>query len=295
LCPGNTRANGEINPKYESTFVFQNDFSALLPAEVFADDSTFNLLQSQAVKGICRVLCFSPRHDLSLACMEHKDIEKVIDMWVDQVKELGKEYRWVQIFENKGQMMGSSNPHPHGQVWAQNVLPSIASSEDTNQKDYFLQTNTPMLVDYAQLEIDKKERVVLENEDWLVVVPFWATWPFETLLLPKRHVQRLPDLFGRERLNLAGILKKLLVRYDNLFEISFPYSMGWHGAPTSDGNYQHWQLHAHFYPPLLRSATIRKFMVGYEMMADAQRDLTPEIAAHRLSELSNIHYKCVTN
>jgi len=237
------------------------------------------------------VMCFSPRHDLTLPEMSPEDIRRVVDMWGDQVTELGQTYRWVQVFENKGSAMGASNPHPHGQVWAHQHLPNEVAKEDRNQRTYYEQHGSPLLVDYVQLEAEQGTRIVVENADWLAVVPFWAMWPFEALLLPRRHVLHLPDLTGAERDSLADILKRLLTRFDNLFETSFPYSMGWHGAPRDDADYTHWQLHAHFYPPLLRSATVRKFMVGYEMMAEAQRDLTAEQAAERLRALADVHYK----
>jgi UDPglucose--hexose-1-phosphate uridylyltransferase len=204
---------------------------------------------------------------------------------------LGRRYRWVQIFENKGAIMGCSNPHPHGQVWGENVIPNEPASEDQRQRAYLAEHGLPLLLDYADLETRQQERIVVENEHWLAVTPYWAMWPFETLLLPRRHVLRLPELDEPEREALAHILKRLLTCYDNLFEVSFPYSMGWHGAPTTGGEWAHWQLHAHFYPPLLRSATIKKFMVGYEMLGEPQRDLTPEQAAERLRELSEVHYK----
>ena len=237
------------------------------------------------------MICFSPRHDRPLAALSTAGIRAVVDVWCEQVDDLGKQYRWVQLFENKGELMGSSNPHPHGQLWAGTALPNEPAKEDGQQRTYFHEHRCPLLLDYARLEIEQRERIVVENEHWIAVVPYWALWPFETLLLPQRHVWRLPDLTNEERDALAQILKRLLTRYDNLFEIPFPYSMGWHGAPTGPGDYLHWQLHAHFYPPLLRSAVVRKFIVGYELLAEAQRDLTAEQAADRLRALSEIHYK----
>ena len=219
------------------------------------------------------------------------DIRTVIDVWAAQVQELGDQYRWVQVFENKGAIMGCSNPHPHGQIWAGNSLPDEPAKEDQRQAAYYSQHGSVLLLDYAKAEIERGQRVVLENEHWLVIVPFWATWPFETILLPRRHALRLTDLDSDQRVSLSEIMKSLLVRYDNLFEVSFPYSMGWHGAPTGAASYNHWQLHAHYYPPLLRSATVKKFMVGYEMLAEPQRDLTPEQAAQRLKNVSEIHYR----
>jgi UDPglucose--hexose-1-phosphate uridylyltransferase len=291
LCPGNNRAGDAQNPEYESTFVFTNDFSALLPDTPRAGPDDQPLLQTQSVQGTCRVICFSPRHDLTLPEMALEDIRTVVDVWAEQVTELGQKYRWVQVFENKGAVMGCSNPHPHGQIWAGTALPNEPAKEERQQKAYYAGHGSPLLVDYARLEAEVRDRIVVENEHWLAVVPYWAVWPFETLLLPRRHVLHLPDLSDLERSALAALLKRLLTRYDNLFEVSFPYSMGWHGAPTDDGDYPHWQLHAHFYPPLLRSATVKKFMVGYEMLAEAQRDLTAEQAAERLRALSDIHYK----
>lgn len=295
LCPGNERAGGEHNPQYTGTFVFTNDFAALLPDAPEATVALHPLLTAQSEQGTSRVVCFSPRHNLTLPEMSPEEIRRVVDVWAEQVTDLGQQYRWVQLFENKGQMMGASNPHPHGQVWAQKHLPNEPSKEERQQRAYYEEHGTPLLVDYVQVEAETGERVVVENEHWLAVVPYWATWPFETLLLPRRHVLRLPDLSDAERDALADILKRLLTRYDNLFEVSFPYSMGWHGAPNDEGDYSHWQLHAHFYPPLLRSATVRKFLVGYEMLGEAQRDLTAEQAAERLRALSETHYKQMQN
>ena len=221
-------------------------------------------------------MCFSPRHDLTLPEMEEGAIRKVVEMWVEQTSDLGRRYRWVQLFENKGEIMGCSNPHPHGQVWGIDTLPNEPRKEDEQQRLYLAREGRPLLVDYARLEAERGERVVVQNDDWLAVVPFWAIWPYEVMLLPRRHVLRVPDLSDGERASLAAILRRLLIRYDNLFNTSFPYSMGWHGAPFGSDPADHWQLHAHFLPPLLRSATIKKFMVGYEMLAEAQRDLTAE-------------------
>lgn len=293
LCPGNTRANGEVNPQYENTFVFTNDFAALLPdvPQVNTTESRHHLFHAESVRGTSRVLCFSPRHDLTLAEMEVTDIRRVVDMWAEQTADLGKTYKWVQVFENRGDMMGASNPHPHGQIWASDYLPNEAVKENRQQLDYYDRYPNPLLYDYAIQELEIGERVVVYNDDWVAIVPYWAVWPYETLLLPREHFPRMADLSDTARDGLADCLKRLLVKYDNLFEISFPYSMGWHGAPYKTGHHFHWQLHAHFYPPLLRSATVRKFMVGFEMLAEAQRDITPEQAAARLRELPEIHYK----
>jgi len=297
LCPGNARASGAVNPPYTETWVFDNDFAALLPDTPSTIQNADPLFTCQSVKGVCRVLCFSPRHDLTLAEMDVSSIRRVVDLWAAQVAELGQIYRWVQVFENKGEMMGCSNPHPHGQLWAGDFLPNEVAQEERQQRAYFERFERPLLLDYVQAEAGQGERVVVENAHWLAVVPYWALWPFETLLLPRRPVLRLPDLTPPERDALADALKRLLVKYDNLFATSFPYSMGWHGAPcgastldSADGG-AHWQLHAHFYPPLLRSATVKKFMVGYEMLAEPQRDLTAEQAAERLRSMSEVHYK----
>lgn len=291
LCPGNIRANGDRNPKYQSHFVFTNDFAALQPDTPNLKSIPDSLMRVESLQGTSRVICFSARHDLSLAEMSIKEIQGIVDVWADQITELGERYRWVQIFENKGAIMGCSNPHPHGQVWAETALPNVPFKEDDSQSAYFKKNGSVMLSDYSNLETQDKQRIVVENEDWIVFVPFWAVWPFETLLLPRRHVLRLPDLIDAERKNLAKILKCLLIKYDNLFNISFPYTMGWHGAPTDSGEYSHWQLHAHFYPPLLRSSSIQKFIVGYELLSEVQRDISPEEAARRLRELADIHYK----
>lgn len=281
LCPGNSRAGGHANPEYENTFVFTNDFAALLPQVVEAP-AAHPLLHTEPVTGACRVICFSPRHDLTLAGMDETSIRRVIDLWAAQTAELGQSYRWVQVFENKGAAMGSSNPHPHGQIWALDALPNEPAKEERQQRLYQEQNGRPLLLDYAAVEEEAGERIVVQNDDWLAVIPFWAIWPFEVLLLPRRHVLRLPGLTGGERDRLAAALKQLLSGFDRLFETSFPYSMGWHGAPFVEGDLTHWQLHAHFYPPLLRSATVKKFMVGFEMLGEAQRDLTAEQAAERL-------------
>ena len=290
LCPGNTRAGGAVNPPYEHTFVFTNDFSALLPDTPPVEATLHPLLRAESESGTCRVICFSPRHDLTLPQMAVPDIRRVVDVWASQVSELGQRYRWVQVFENKGAIMGCSNPHPHGQAWAGSALPNEPRKEDEHQRVYYDEHSRPLLLDYADLEIQRGERVILADEHWLAVVPYWAVWPFEVLLVPRRHVLRLPDLDDAERDDLARTLKRLLTKYDNLFATSFPYSMGWHGAPTDEGDYPYWHLHAHFYPPLLRSATVKKFMVGYEMLAEAQRDITPELGAARLREMSETHY-----
>lgn len=281
LCAGNRRANGAVNPAYRDTFVFENDFPALLD-EGGARPGSPGLLERAAVHGTCRVICFSPRHDLTLARMTPGEIERVITTWQEQTAELGQRYRWVQVFENKGAVMGCSNPHPHGQIWATDGLPTLPALEDEHQRRYATTHSRPLLLDYVDEELCQKERVVSQNDDWLVVVPYWATWPFETLLLPRFSVRRLPEFGAAQRASLAAILHELLRRYDALFQIDFPYSMGWHGAPFDGTAGGHWQLHAHFYPPLLRSASVKKFMVGFELLGESQRDITPEAAAERL-------------
>lgn len=290
LCPGNERANGVSNPLYTGVYVFDNDFSALLPESAPVAPGAQFFSQQEAVQGACRVLCFSPRHDLTLALMSVEEIGQVVDLWVGQVQELGGRFRWIQIFENRGEIMGCSNPHPHGQLWAGSALPNEPSKEDRRQLLYRDGHGSILLLDYLEFERAERVRVVVENDHWTALVPFWAFWPFETMLLPRRHCQRLTDLGPAERLALAEILKRLLTRYDNNFNISFPYTMGWHAAPGGPGDFSHWQLHAHFYPPLLRSATVKKFMVGYEMLAEPQRDITPEAAAERLRSLPDVHY-----
>lgn len=291
LCPGNKRAQADVNPPYTGTFVFDNDFSALLPDTPDADgaapakaaDPFFEL---QPVRGTCRVVCFSPRHDLTLAEMERADIARVVDTWASETAALGGHYRWVQVFENKGAVMGCSNPHPHGQIWASSVLPTEAAAEDVHQAAYLARHGAPMLLDYERREREAGARLVCESAHFTAVVPFWALWPFETLILPRQQVARMPDLTPEQRDDLAGLLGTLLGAYDRLFDVSFPYSMGWHGAPFGDdAQTAHWQLHAHIYPPLLRSATVKKFMVGYELLGEPQRDLTPEQAASRLRAL----------
>ncbi|GBM37747.1 Galactose-1-phosphate uridylyltransferase [Araneus ventricosus] len=293
LCPGAKRANGMMNPYYDDTFVFTNDFPALLEDVPSPGKSSHPLFKSEVARGTCRVMCFHPKSNITLPLMSVEEIIQVIDAWIKELLELGAKFKWVQIFENKGKIMGCSNPHPHCQIWASSFLPDEPRIEDKQQYEYFMKNDSILLLDYVSEELKMKERVVLENENWVVLVPYWAIWPFETMLLPKRHILRLSDLTEDEKYSLATIMKKLLTKYDNLFKTSFPYSMGWHGAPTGPDvkDYSYWQLHTSYYPPLLRSATIKKFMVGYEMLAQAQRDLTPEQAAERLRNLSEEHYK----
>ncbi len=276
LCPRNARVERIVNPDYAGTFAFDNDFSALddVPHVVQTTDP---LLRAESIAGKCRVLCYSPRHDATLATLSIAELNGVIDLWRTESVQLGKQYPWVQLFENKGALMGCSSPHPHGQVWATSSIPTIAQREDRNQRDH---GQSVLLLDYARRELALDERVVVRNDRWLVVVPYWAAWPFETLLLPLRHRSGFAELDPSDIADLASILARLLPAYDRLFGVPFPYSMGWHGRGRNHG--RHWQLHAHFYPPLLRSASVRKFMVGFEMLAEAQRDMTPEDAAGRL-------------
>jgi len=286
LCSGNRRANGKCNPDYPDTYVFENDFPALLDQESFVTPARSRLLEQAPVRGTCRVICFSPRHDLTLARMEIAGVEQVISTWQYQIAELGKSYQWVQIFENKGAMMGCSNPHPHGQIWAMDAMPTLPAFEDENQRCYAIQHGRPLLLDYVEEEMGQGERIVWFNEDWAAVVPHWATWPFETLLVPRFHARRITSLNPAQVSTLAEAMQNLLRRYDALFKMDFPYSMGWHGAPFATDAGDHWQLHAHFLPPLLRSASVKKFMVGFELLGEAQRDITPEAAADRLREIT---------
>lgn len=292
LCPGNARAGGERNPAYTGPFVFQNDFSALLPDVPVDTSIEHDLLRSESESGICRVMCFSPRHDVTLPQMSVEDIRGVVDIWAAQYLELGamKDINHVQIFENKGEIMGCSNPHPHGQIWAQRSIPDEVRIESERMREYFEQTGRTLLDEYGRVELERGERLVCDNESFVALVPFWANWPFETLVLCKRQVRHVGEMTDRERDDLADILKRLTTRYDNLFECSFPYSAGMHQAPTDGAEHAEWDWHMHFYPPLLRSATVKKFMVGYEMLADPQRDLTPEVAAARLRDLPEVHY-----
>lgn len=294
LCPRNQRAGGARNPDYQTTFVFTNDFAALRPDVQPAkqDESGRGLLLSESEAGTCKVVCFSPRHDLTMARMKIEEITNVVDVWAKQFVEIGSlpGIGYVQIFENRGEIMGCSNPHPHGQIWANQTIPNEPRKEQEAQKAYAQKYGGCLLCDYLQLETKAGLRMIVENADFAVLVPFWAVWPFEVLLLSKRHMGDIGSLDPALRTGLADILKQITTRYDNLFEIPFPYSMGFHQAPTEGESHPEWHLHAHFYPPLLRSATIRKFMVGYEMLAGPQRDITPESAAATLRKLSGVHY-----
>ncbi len=289
LCPGNKRAHDQVNPRYSGPFVFTNDFSALLP-DTPATTVDDRLIRYAGCRGTCRVICYTPQHDKTLALLPESEILRVVELWCRQWLELSGSYAWVQIFENKGEIMGCSNPHPHGQIWAGDFIPNEIRAESICQTAYYQTHAAPLLIDYSQQELRLGERVILENTGWLALTPFWAVWPYECLVLPKRPVPRLDLLTEEEKCSLAGLLKNLLAKYDNLFETSFPYTMGWHGAPAGEENSRCWQVHAHFYPPLLRSASIKKFMVGYEMLGEPQRDLTAEQAAERLRALPSVHY-----
>jgi UDPglucose--hexose-1-phosphate uridylyltransferase len=290
LCPGNARAGGMRNPAFAGTFVFANDFAAVAPDTPEAAPGG-GLMQTEAVRGEARVIVFSPDHARTLPELTLAEIEAVVATWQAETATLGARWRWVQVFENKGTMMGCSNPHPHGQVWATAHLPEEAALEDERQRAYFAEHGEALLWRYAEDERGDGVRTVFESDHWLAVVPYWAAWPFEALLLAKARVARLSELDGAQCADLAVALKRLTTRYDNLFACSFPYSMGWHGAPFDGRDTGPWQLHAHFYPPLLRSATVRKFMVGYEMLAEPQRDLTPERAAEQLRAVSDTRYR----
>jgi len=293
LCPGNARVGGERNPDYASTFVFDNDFAALRPGGDATEVRDGGLLIAQGEPGVCRVICFSPRHDLTLAGMDVAGIRAVVDVWADEYARLGArpDVGHVQIFENKGEVMGCSNPHPHGQIWAQRSVPSVPAREGARFADHLARHGRTLLQDYVDLEVARDERIVCANDGFVALVPFWAVWPFETLVISRRPVPHVGQLTGEERDQLADIVRRVTARYDNLFEVSFPYSAGLHQAPTDGREHPEWHLHMHFFPPLLRSATVRKFLVGYEMLGEPQRDLTPEAAADRLRGLSEVHYR----
>jgi len=292
LCPGNTRANGVTNPDYKSTYVFINDFSSLIDNIPEFDIRDSELIVARSERGICKVVCFSPRHDLTLAEMEIHELEGVVRAWSDEYKNLGALpfINYVQIFENKGEIMGCSNPHPHGQIWAQETIPGEPSKEQEQQYRYNSINNASLLVDYLQLELEKKERIIYENEGFVLLVPFWAVWPYETMILPKRKINNILQFSANEITQFADAIKVGTVKYDNLFNTSFPYSAGIHQAPTDGKEHNEWQFHMHFYPPLLRSATIKKFMVGYELLANPQRDITAETSAVIIRDLPSVHY-----
>ncbi len=294
LCPGNVRANGEVNPQYTKSFVFENDFAALKQEEIeFKESQDETFFRAKPERGISRVVCFSPKHNITLPEMDLPTIEDIIHTWQKEYISLGNiDYiNYVQIFENKGSVMGCSNPHPHGQIWAQSSLPTQIEKTQNSLKAYFDKKGSNLLLDYLAKELEAKERVVIENEHFVALVPFWAIWPFETLIVCKRHVTKITDFNADEVAAYALILKQLTSKYDNLFETSFPYSSGIHQAPTDGKDHPEWLFHMHFYPPLLRSATVKKFMVGYEMMGESQRDITAEKSAETLRNCSEIHYK----
>ncbi len=293
LCPGNTRANGEQNPTYDGVYAFTNDFSALLKDTPPAVENSNELFQYSSQSGICRVICFSPRHDLTIPEMDVASIRKVVDLWADEYQSLGSNefINYVQIFENKGSVMGCSNPHPHGQIWSQNEVPQEPAKKTQTQKKYFEKHGKSLLSDYLDQELKNETRIVVQNDHFVALVPFWAVWPFETMIISRRHFPSIAEMNEAEKEAFADIYKKLTVRYDNLFEVSFPYSAGIHQAPTDGKDHSSWHFHMCFYPPLLRSATVKKFMVGYEMLGEPQRDITPEGAAERLKMLSDVHYR----
>jgi UDPglucose--hexose-1-phosphate uridylyltransferase len=293
LCPGNSRAGGHQNPKYTGVFAFDNDYAALLPdAPHVSSPEHHPLLVAESESGRCRVLCFHPDHSLTLARMRVDDITRVIEAWTEETRTLRAmpEISHVQIFENRGAMMGASNPHPHCQIWATQHIPDEPLAELAAQKTYQVEHGSCLLCDYLKVEIERAQRIVLENDSFAAIVPFWAVWPFETLVLSRRHIGSFEDFSVAERLALAELLKRLTTHYENLFEVSFPYTMGFHQRPTDGETHSAWHFHAHFYPPLLRSAEIRKFMVGFEMLGMPQRDITPEQAAQRLRDTPEKHY-----
>lgn len=286
LCPGNGRAGGARNPDYKETFVFTNDYSALYPltADQLAEENRGDLIVARSEPGICRVMCFSPRHDLTLATMQTAEIRKVVDVWAEQHSELAA-IEWinhVQIFENRGTLMGASNPHPHCQIWADATIPNEPTKELRTQKEYYAQRKSCLLCDYLKLELENRERIIAENDVFVALVPYWAIWPFEVMLISRPHLPNLPELNAAQRDGLSQMLKQITGGFDQVFDTPFPYSMGFHQSPTDKREHPEWHLHAHFFPPLLRSATIRKFMVGYELLGSPQRDITPETAAERL-------------
>lgn len=293
LCSGNVRVNGERNPDYKGVFVFENDFGSLMKDDVEFSDEQSDFFSLKPERGINRVICFSENHSLTLPEMEVDDIKKVVDVWQEQYDELGSinYINHVQIFENKGSVMGCSNPHPHGQIWAQSSIPSTVLRTQENLKKYFEKNETSLLENYVKKELEAGERIILENEDFVALVPFWAIWPYETMIISKRKAENILQFSDSEKLSLASIIKDLTTKYDNLFEISFPYSAGIHQSPTDGKLHPEWHFHMHFYPPLLRNAEVKKFMVGYEMLAEPQRDITPEQSAEILKNLPSIHYK----
>lgn len=295
LCPGNERAGGSVNPDYTSTFAFDNDFSALVPGTENHSMNIDDIFVAETEKGMCRVICFSPDHSLTLPEMTLSQIEKVVDLWTEEYCKLGSKpfINYVQIFENKGEIMGCSNPHPHGQIWAQETIPLEPRKELKQQSTYYKKHGRTLLGDYLDHELEAGERIVAENDDFVVLVPFWAFWPFETIIISKRPFGGFEEMTGQEKSSLADIISIITTKYDNVFNISFPYSAGFHPSPTDGKDHPEWHFHMHFYPPLLRSSTIKKFRVGYEMLANSQRDVTAEYSADILSNLSTTHYKSI--
>ena len=293
LCPGNNRAGDQTNPKYHEPFTFVNDFASLIKDAPDGNVNVDDMLLAESSSGICKVVVFSPNHKLTLPELKVFEIEKIIELWCEEIIDISKDktIKYIQIFENKGEIMGCSNPHPHGQIWAQNSIPMEVAKESKQQKLYYEKHGESLLSAYLNVELKQKDRVVYENNSFVVIVPFWAIWPYETILISKRHVTNLVEFNTSERRDLAIAIKEITTRYDNLFQISFPYSSGIHQAPGNAGNCAEWHWHRHFYPPLLRSATVKKFMVGYELLANPQRDITPEMAAETLKKVSSIHYK----
>ena len=293
LCPGNTRANNEINPDYKNTYSFINDFSAILDVKI--ENFKDNLLEAHTESGICKVLCYSPNHSLTMSQMDESEIVSIIKLWQKEYKDLGsiENINNIQIFENKGESMGCSNPHPHGQIWAQKSIPTDILKKQNNFKKFYKNNNQSMLLAYIKKELELKERIIYENESFVVLVPFWAVWPYESMVITKNHRKSILELNEKEVTDYANILKILTTKYDNLFQTSFPYSTGIHQAPTNNEQNKEWHMHMSFYPPLLRSASIKKFMVGYEMFGEPQRDITPEQAAESLRNCSKTHFSKV--
>ncbi|HEY4788304.1 MAG TPA: UDP-glucose--hexose-1-phosphate uridylyltransferase [Bacteroidales bacterium] len=293
LCPGNKRSNSEVNPAYEDSFVFTNDFSALLEQVPSGKYSKGEFFKAKSEQGICKVICFSPRHNLTIPEMATVDVRKIVDVWCNEYEALGKKdfINYIQIFENKGAVMGCSNPHPHGQIWAQNHIPVEPAKKQYNQLNYWINNKSSLLLDYVTEELENQERILFSDQHFVVLVPFCAVWPFEAMIVPRRHVSRITDLTDSEKTAFAEAYRQLAILYDNLFQVSFPYSAGIHQAPTDGQKHEKWHLHMVFYQPLLRSATVKKFMVGYEMLANPQRDITPEQSAARLRQLRKVHFK----
>lgn len=291
LCPGNSRTSGDVNPKYTKPYSFTNDFSALLK-DIPYEEASNGLLKAESESGICKVLCFSPDHSLTLPVMEVSAITDVISLWQKEYTELGaiNGINHVQIFENKGDTMGCSNPHPHGQIWSQRSIPQEVVKKQLKLKEYWDANNKSLLEAYVEQELTLDERILVENEYFVALIPYWAVWPYETMILPKKQIKHIGELNEAQKVAFAEIIKKTTIKLDNIFSTSFPYSMGIHQAPTDGKNHDEWHFHMSFFPPLLRSATVKKFMVGYEMFANPQRDITAEQAANTIKALSDVHY-----